>query len=253
VPKEPSVPARPRREQPRFVSYSRALRDRFSRAVLQKVNAARLRRQLNVQPRDDLARIGTAYGGWSIPAGLISKDSVCYLAGLGEDASFDLSLIERFGCMVYAFDPVPEAARYAGSVSSQESRFRFSPVGLWSSDGTLRFYDNAEPGFVSRSATNMHATDSSTEAEVRSIDSLMAEFGHEHVDLLKLSVEGSEYALVDDLLAKQLPVKVLCVEFAQPAPLDPIIARVRALEAGGYQLVNASLPPFNWKLTFCRA
>jgi hypothetical protein len=34
---------------------------------------------------------------------------------------------------------------------------------------------------------------------------------------------------------------------------EPIIARARALEAGGYQLLNASLPPFNWKLTFCRA
>jgi FkbM family methyltransferase len=253
VPKEPRVPAESRRTQPRFIVRSRALWDRFARLALQKINAVRLRRALTVQPRDDLAWIGTAYGGWSMPAGLLSQDSVCYLAGLGEDASFDLSLIERFGCTVYAFDPVPEAARYAESVSSQEPRFRFSPVGLWSSDGSLRFYDNAEPGFVSRSATNMHDTGSFTEADVRSIDSLMAEFGHQHVDLLKLSVEGSEYTLVDDLLAKQLPMKVLCVEFAQPAPLDPIIARVRALEAGGYQLVNASLPPFNWKLTFCGA
>ncbi|MHB8241283.1 MAG: FkbM family methyltransferase [Solirubrobacteraceae bacterium] len=221
--------------------------------MLQRVNAARLSRLLNVQPREDLAKIGTAYGGWSIPTELISKDSVCYLAGLGEDASFDLALIERFGCTVYAFDPVPEAARYAESVSLREPQFRFSPVGLWPSDGRLRFYDNAEPGFVSRSATNMHATGSSTEAEVRSIDSLMAEFGHEHVDLLKLSVEGSEYTLVDDVLAKRLSVRVLCVEFAQPAPIEPIIERVRALEAGGYKLLNASLPPFNWKLTFSRA
>ena len=249
--KESSVPAR--RGPSRFVSFSRALPGRLVRVVRQRLNAARLYKLLSVQPREDLAKIGTAYGGWSIPVGLISKDSVCYLAGLGEDASFDLSLIERFGCTAYAFDPVPEAARYAESVSSREPRFRFSPVGLWSSDGSLRFFDNAEPGFVSRSATNMHATGSSTEAEVRSIDSLMTELGHEQVDLLKLSVEGSEYALVDDVLAKGLPVKVLCVEFAQPAPLEPIIARVRALEAGGYQLLNASLPPFNWELTFCRA
>jgi FkbM family methyltransferase len=227
------------------------LRDRVSRAALQRINAVRLRGKLKVQPRDDLARIGTTYGGWSIPARLLATDSVCYLAGLGEDASFDLSLIERFGCTVHAFDPVPEASVYAATVSEREPRFLFNPVGLWSSDGALRFYDNAEPGFVSRSATNMHSTGSYTEAQVRSIDSLMTEFGHERVDLLKLSVEGSEYELVDDILAKQLPVSVLCVEFAQPAPLDPIVARIRALEAGGYELVHASLLPFNWKLTFC--
>lgn len=224
---------------------------RVSRAVMQRVNAVRLRRRLNVVAREDLTQIGTAYGGWSIPSSLLASDSVCYLAGLGEDASFDLSLIERFGCTVYAFDPVPEAAVYAATVSEREPRFVFSPVGLWSSDGALRFYDNAEPGFVSRSATNMHATGSYTEAQVRSVDSLMAEHGHERVDLLKLSVEGSEYELVDDLLAKDLSVRVLCVEFAQPAPLPPIVDRVSRLQAAGYELVNASLPPFNWKLTFC--
>jgi FkbM family methyltransferase len=228
------------------------LRERFSRAALQRINAVRLRRRLQVLPRDDLARIGSTYGGWSIPADMLAGDSVCFLAGLGEDASFDLSLIERFGCTVHAFDPVPEAAAYAATVSAREPRFLFSPVGLWSSDGALRFYDNAKPGFVSRSATNMHATGSFTEAPVRSIDSLMAELAANRVDLLKLSVEGSEYELVDDILAKDVPVGVLCVEFAQPAPLRPILDRVRALKAAGYKLVNASLPPFNWKLTFCR-
>ncbi len=240
-----------RREGP--VSRGRALSKRISRAALQRINAIRLRRQLTVVQRGDLTKIGTPYGGWSIPSSLLSSNSVCYLAGLGEDASFDLSLIERFGCTVHAFDPVPEAARYAASVSEREPRFLFSPLGLWSSDGTLRFYENAEPGFVSRSATNMHNTGSYAEAEVRSVDSLMAELGHEHVDLLKLSVEGSEYEILDDLLAKRLRVGILCVEFAQPAPLEPIIQRIRALELADYRLVNASLPPFNWKLTFCPA
>ena len=228
-----------------------ALLRRVIRGGTQRINAFLLRRRLRIQPRQDMVKIGTLYGGWSVPSTLLSHESVCYLAGLGEDASFDLAMIERFGCAVYAFDPVPEAARYGASVAQDEPRFRFWPVGLWSADGALRFYDHAEPGFVSRSATNMFGTGSYTEAEVRSVDSLMAELGHERVDLLKLSVEGSEYELVDDLLAKQLPVGVLCVEFAQPAPLGPIVDRIRALEGAGYELVDASLPPFNWKLTFC--
>jgi FkbM family methyltransferase len=227
-----------------------AVGQRIARLARQRIDAIRLRRKLAVEEGADVVRIGTTYGGWTIPAGLLAEDSVCYLAGLGEDASFDLSLIERFGCTVHAFDPVPEASTYAATVSRREPRFVFSPVGLWSSDGTLRFYDNAEPGFVSRSATNMHSTGSFAEAPVRSVDSLMAEYGHGHVDLLKLSVEGSEYELVDDLIAKRIPVTVLCVEFAQPAPLAPIVDRVRALDAAGYRLVRASLPPFNWKLTF---
>ncbi len=224
---------------------------RLSRAITQRANAWRLSRTLRTAPREDLACIGSTYGAWTIPTGALTKDSVCYLAGLGEDASFDLGLIERFGCTVHAFDPVPEAARYASKITASESHFHFHPFGLWSSDGTLRFYENAEPGFVSRSATNMHGTGGYSEAQVRSVGSLMAELGDERVDLLKLSVEGSEYEILGDLLAKHLPVGVLCVEFAQPAPLTQIRRQIQALEEGGYQLVRASLPPFNWKLTFC--
>ncbi len=53
------------------------------------------------------------------------------------------------------------------------------------------------------------------------------------------------------VLAKGLPVAVLCVEFAQPAPLDKVRGQIDTLEAADYKLVQASLLPFNWKLTFC--
>ncbi len=226
---------------------------RVGRAVAQRWKTWRLGRALSVHPREGMVKIGTTYGGWSIPAGKLGPESVCYLAGLGEDASFDLGVIERFGCPTHAFDPVPEAERYAATVAAREPRFHFQPVGLWSADGTLRFYANAEPGFVSRSATNMHGTGEYTEAQVRAVDSLMAELGHERVDLLKLSVEGSEYEIVDDVLAKRLPVQVLCVEFSQPAPIEPVLERVRALDAAGLQLVAAILQPSGWKLTFSAA
>src|SRR5919204_272011 len=94
-----------------------------------------------------------------------------------------------------------------------------------------------EPGFVSRSATNMHGTSTFWETQVRSVDSLMSELGHERVDLLKLSVEGSEYEIVGEVLRKELPVGVMCVEFAQPSPLGPIRKQIGALEDAGYELV----------------
>jgi FkbM family methyltransferase len=225
---------------------------RARRVIGQRVSARRLEQDLEVAPRDDLELIGTSYGGWAIPTGGFSADSVCYLAGLGTDGSFDLGVIQRFGCTVHTFDPVPEAADYAATLSRDEPRFVFHPAGLWSEDGALRFYDNAEPGFVSRSATNMHGTSTFWEAQVRSVDSLMSELGHERVDLLKLSVEGSEYEIVGDVLRKQLPVGVMCVEFAQPSPLGPIRKQIGALEDAGYQLVNVSLRPLNWRLTFAR-
>jgi FkbM family methyltransferase len=224
--------------------------NRLNHAVTQRVQTRRLRKSVTVTPRADLVKIGSAYGGWAIPQGALRTDSICYLAGLGEDASFDLGLIERVGCTVHVFDPVPEAARYAATISAEEPRFDFHPIGLWSSDGALRFYDNAEPGFVSRSATNMHGTSTYHEAEVRTVGSLMAEWGHQRIDLLKLSVEGAEYEILGNVLAESTPVSVLCVEFAQPSPLGPVLRQLKAIESGGYQLIDVWLRPFNWKLTF---
>jgi hypothetical protein len=35
--------------------------------------------------------------------------------------------------------------------------------------------------------------------------------------------------------------------------VPPILERVDGLRAAGFDLVNASLEPFNWRLTFCSA
>ena len=58
---------------------------------------------------DNLLRIGTTYGGWTIPTNLLSEKSICYLAGAGEDISFDVGLVEKFRCQVYIFDSTPRA------------------------------------------------------------------------------------------------------------------------------------------------
>lgn len=214
----------------------------------QELAARRLRAALSVTHSLDLVTFGTGYGAWTIP-NILNEHSNIYLAGIGMDVTFDLSLIARFGSTVHAFDPVSEAVDYARAATAAEPRFVLHEEGLWSADGTLRFYDHRQPGFVSHSATNMHGTSHHFEASVRSVDSLMAELGHDRLDLLKLSVEGSEYEIIEDVLAKRIAILVLCVEFAQPAPLGRIKRTLQQLERAGYGVVSASLPPWNWKIT----
>lgn len=66
-----------------------------------------------VQPRPDLKKLGGEhYGGWVVPISVLSESSICYCAGVGEDITFDLALIDTFGCDVFAFDPTPRAVRH---------------------------------------------------------------------------------------------------------------------------------------------
>jgi FkbM family methyltransferase len=198
-----------------------------------------------------MVMLGNPYGGYPLPSSMLDDRSICYLAGTGEDISFDLAIIERFGCEVYAFDPVPRAAAYVAEAAAGEPRHHFMPVGLWSSDATLTFHAPAQSGFVSHSATNLQDTEAAFQAPVRSIASLMKELGHDHLDLLKISAEGAEFEILDHVLAAAIDVQVLCVEFAQPASVKRVQEYGRRLQAAGYQLVGTG-EWRQWKLTFAR-
>lgn len=210
-------------------------------------------RHIEVHPRADLLKLGSeGYGFWVVPADLLGPSSICYLAGVGEDISFDLALIARFGCDVDAFDPVPASRVYAEEAAKDEPRFTFHPVGLWSADGTLDFHAPSDPTFISHSATNIHGTDPRFQAPVRSVSSLMREFGHPRIDLLKLSVEGSEYTILESLATDDLDISIVCVEFAQPPPSGAPEAAFDGMVARGYRLVSADVSGRGMKVTFVR-
>jgi FkbM family methyltransferase len=230
----------------RAAAYGETLTRAAARAR-QQAKVARLRARHRAKPGEELVRLGAANASFNVPLARLGPDSVVYAAGVGQDISFELELIARTGCAVRAYDPVPAAASYAQATAAGNPLFDFTPAGLWSEDGTLRFYSHRRPDFVSHSATNMHGTEAAVEAPVRSLDSLMREHGHDHVDLLKLSVEGSEYEIVRDLVAKGIRVGILCVEFAQPAPVKAAIATLDDLERAGYELVDLSLLPWAWR------
>jgi hypothetical protein len=77
---------------------------------------------------------------------------------VGSDISFDLELVERYACEVWAFDPTPGVIDWVADQGVPES-WHFEPVGLWDSAGTIPFYVPSDPRYGSLSATNIHGTD----------------------------------------------------------------------------------------------
>ncbi|SDT01162.1 methyltransferase, FkbM family [Nocardioides scoriae] len=197
-----------------------------------KASRSVVRWSTRTTPRGDLVRLGSEYGGWWVPADLIGRDSTCYLAGVGEDVTFDLALVDRFGCEVWAIDPTPRAIEHVATIT--EPRFHLLPIGLWGSDTTLGFHAPADPTHVSHSATNMQRTAVSFEAECRTVRSVMADRGHVRLDLLKLDIEGAEVPVLEDLLAHGPLPRVLCVELDAPEAPHRTWGRLRRLRAAGY-------------------
>jgi len=158
-------------------------------------------------------RLGSDYGGWDIPDGTITPSSVVYAAGIGTDISFDLALISRFNSQVHAFDPTPKSIEWL-EAQKLPKNFHHYPWGLADHDGTVQFHIPKNPAHVSHSMVESQVTcKESVVVSVRTIASIMAELGHARLDLLKMDIEGAEYAVLADLLSSSLRPTLLLVEF----------------------------------------
>lgn len=220
-------------------------------------------------------KIGTGYGGWFVPVGLLSNESLCYGVGAGEDISFEIELISRYGCEVHCFDPTPRAQRHVDrlyqntingiptSITETDdvyykvdpgglARLHFHALGLWSQDRSMRFYAPANPAHVSHSIVNLQHTTEYFEADCRTLRTVMQTLDHSDLSLLKLDVEGAEYEILDSLVDGDIRPTILCVEFDEGYnPLDEkymsrILNMVSAVKACGYQLTHVD----GWNATF---
>jgi FkbM family methyltransferase len=156
---------------------------------------------------------GTEYGGWCICPDNLSKDSVVYSFGVGEDISFDLSIIKKFGVDVYAFDPTPRSISWVKS-QSLPPQFKFFDYGIASYDGTANFYPPENPDHVSHTTLFKPETaHNSITVPVNRLGTIINQLGHDEIDILKMDIEGTEYDVINDIINSGINVKQLLIEF----------------------------------------
>jgi FkbM family methyltransferase len=157
--------------------------------------------------------LGSQYGAHTVCPDGLGPDSVVYSFGVGEDVSFDLALIERFGAQVHAFDPTERSLQWV-STQKLPANFHMNAAALGTYDGTARFFKPKNPKFISHS-THAHdrVSDDSVEVQMRCLRTLMQDRGHTRIDVLKLDIEGSEYDVLDQICEQRLDCRQLLVEF----------------------------------------
>lgn len=204
--------------------------------------------------RQPLEYLGTDYGGHVVDPATVTKVSVVYALGAGMDISFEEELIARTGCHVHVYDPTPRSVAWMedrfkapGITNAASDKISIHPLGIWSDDKKLRFYAPKNPEHVSYSLTNLQSTDEFIEVECVSLGTAMKRNGHDHIDLLKLNVEGAEYAILNAAFNEGLMPKMLLVNWdeihtegdaAAPERLREIADRIASL---GYRAVFAEL------------
>jgi FkbM family methyltransferase len=166
-----------------------------------------------VQIRRRLERLGSEYAGYYLDPGYVDQNSIVYSLGVGEDISFDLAMIERFGVHVHAFDPTPRVGEWLRS-QSVPGQFHFHDVGIADFDGEVDFHLPPRKDFVSHSIISAREYSAETiRVPVIRLRTAMQRLGHDRIDLLKLDIEGAEYAVLQDLIQERIPVTQILVEF----------------------------------------
>ncbi len=188
--------------------------------------------------------LGSNYGGFYVHTDFLDKNSVVYSVGVGEDISFDLAVISKFACEVFAFDPTPKSAAW---LSQQEipSNYRFIPIALGECDGKSDFYLPKNKDYVSGSliAQQNVSHEDKIVVDVLTLKSLMEKFSHSKVDLLKIDIEGSEFELVDQIAAMRDHIGQLCIEFHDrffPEGVKRSKGAIKILNEAGFEVFAVS-------------
>jgi len=204
---------------------------------------------LRVRPDPTLVRLGSQGCGWWVPAEVVRPGAVAYCAGAGEDISFDLELHRR-GMDVVTIDPTPRAVAHVATVHPGGDRFTFVPVGLWYERAELTFHAPADARDVSHSVMDLQHTglERAFTASVDSLAGIMAANGHDHVDLLKVDIEGAESAVLPRLARDGPHPQVVCFEYDQPQSSLALLRLLRAFRGAGYELVHRE----RWNFTLSR-
>lgn len=200
-----------------------------------------------IQVKCQRLRLGTDYGGWTVCPTNITKDSVVYSFGIGEDITFDLGLIERFGVTIFAFDPSPKSIQWAKQQRLPDE-FRFYEYGLADYDGVATFFPPENPNHVSFSllSNQPQSSEEVIEAQVYRLKTIMDLLGHSRLDVLKMDIEGAEYAAIEDIVSSGLTIGQLLVEFHHgsnniSASLRKTKLSINIPKSAGYKIFDISL------------
>jgi FkbM family methyltransferase len=158
--------------------------------------------------------LGNSYGGFYVSHDSLCDNSIVYSIGIGEDVSFDLDIIEKYSCKIFAYDPTPKSVNWINKNVSNKN-FNFYPIGISNEKGTKMFYLPKESKYVSGSLKKISTVNESNTLRLYfdTLKNQMIKNKHQKIDILKMDIEGSEYDVIDSILNENIEIDQILVEF----------------------------------------
>jgi hypothetical protein len=233
-----------------------------------------------------LRRFGSEYGGRYYPENLegLNNDSIVYCVGAGEDITHDIEIAWELGSNVYIFDPTPRAVQHVKFVCDvldgkknpiinknfgggdelywdrillhkiDTSKIIFRDWGLGTKCGNFKFYEPKKKHYVSHSLVHGMKGNNYINVKVKDLKTIMQEFGHDNIDLLKLDIEGIECDVIDDMLDKSIFPKYISIDFdlgwtggKNVRDKQRCFDTIDRLLENGYEIIHSKGPDYSFK------
>lgn len=170
---------------------------------------------------------------------------VIYSFGVGNDVSFDVEAARLFGVPIYMYDPTPNVALFMKDYEDNE-RLIFKKEGIYSRDAEVKLYTSDK--VLNSSLYPIHGKDKHEIVRCRTLADFMAENGHDHIDILKMDVEGVSDEVLEQIMDEtQIRPKQIVTEFEIKGIENPltylprILAVAQKLQDQGYLIFNQLL------------
>ncbi len=197
---------------------------------------------LKININTSLKRIGTGYGSYTL-ADNLQEAPVVFSFGVGEDIQFEKGIIENYpAAKVFAFDPTPKSIDFINKENND--KIHFYPIGLSDKNETEIFYMPVNEDFVSCSVIKHEGVGrKEISVEMRTLKSLMELCNVDHIDILKMDIEGSEFKVIPDILSCGIKCKQLLVELHErflEQPKKAFYDIMNTITSAGYELAYVS-------------
>jgi FkbM family methyltransferase len=190
---------------------------------------------------------GSKDAGFYVSTDKLNNKSVIYSFGVGEDISFDLGLIDKFNCNVFAFDPTPKSIKFIKGIKDLPNSFFFFPYALYKYNGFVSFVLPDNPDHVScKIQSNVEKNvDSKRIIDVpcKNFSTIISELKHNKIDVLKMDIEGAEYEILDDILNSQIQIDQILIEFHhrfKEIGINKTKVSINKLNQNGYRIAAIS-------------
>ncbi len=185
----------------------------------------------------------------NIDVAWLGEESVVYAAGVWGSMTFEVEIAKRFNAKLLVFDPSPLWKETAEKPENRNQNITFLSYWIAWEDKDVRFDVPSENSWLCYTTESDNEYIEKEVFACRSIPSLMKEFRHKKIDLLKMDIEGFEYEVLDSIFSNNLDIKQICLEFHDffdHIPYAKTRDAIRELHARWYVCIHRNMKDYTF-------